>query len=89
MILLIIIYCIIACVTTYLFMLDICDGYFKNVNFSVIILLYILCCPLWPIGLLIGVYDEYFLKNKSLIKSDEKENKRKIVCEVLEELKIR
>jgi hypothetical protein len=29
------------------------------------------------------------MKNKPLIKRDEKEDKRKMVCEVLEELKIR
>ena len=45
-------------------------------------------CLLWPIGQYVG-YDTYTMKNQSLIKRDEKENKRKMVCEVLEELKIR
>jgi hypothetical protein len=86
---LLIIYCIIFCVTTYLFILDICDGYFKDVNFLLIIWLYILCCLLWPIGLIVSLYDDYKMKKQPLIKRDEKENKRKMVCDVLEELKIR
>lgn len=89
MILLIIFYCIPVFATTWLFIADIWNGYFKDINFLLIILLYILCCLLWPIGLIIGLHDEYLLKNQSVIKRDEKENKRKMVCEVLEELKIR
>jgi hypothetical protein len=44
---------------------------------------------LWPIGAIIILCDEYKMKNQPLIKRDEKENKRKIVCEVLRELKLR
>ena len=47
---------------------------FKNVNFSLIILLYILCCLLWPIGFIVGLYDYYKMKNQPSIKRDEKEN---------------
>ena len=89
MIILAIIYCIIFCATTYLFILNICAGYFKDVNFLLIIWLYILHCLLWPIGLIVTLYDDYKMKNQPLIKRDEKEDKRKMVCEVLEELKIR
>jgi hypothetical protein len=86
---LLIIYFIPVFATTWLFIEDIWNGYFKGINFLLIILLYILFCWLWPIGLIIGLHDEYLLKNQSLIKRDEKEDKRKMVCEVLEELKIR
>lgn len=86
MMILAIIYFIPLCVTTLLFIDDICAGYFKGINFLLIIWLYILCCLLWPIGIL---YDDYEMKNQPLIKRDKKENKRKMVCEVLEELKIR
>ena len=82
------IYCIPVFVTTLLFINDICTGRFKGINFLLIIWLYILMCLLWPIGQYVG-YDTYTMKNQSLIKRDEKENKRKMVCEVLEELKIR
>jgi hypothetical protein len=88
---LLIIYCIPVCVTTLLFIDDICAGYFKGINFLWIILLYILWSLLWPISLIIGIC-ECLLENKtnrSLIKRDEKEDKRKMVCEVLEELKLR
>jgi hypothetical protein len=83
------IYCIPVCATTWLFIEDIWNGYFKDINFLLIIWLYILCCLLWPIGLIIGLYNEYLLKNQPLIKRNEKENKRKMVCEVLDEIKIR
>jgi hypothetical protein len=83
------IYCVPIFATTWLFILDICDGYSKDVNFLLIIWLYILYCLLWPIGAIIILCDEYKMKNQPLIKRDEKENKRKIVCEVLRELKLR
>ena len=83
------IYCILLCGTTCLFILDICNGYFKNVNFSLIILLYIVCCLLWPIGFIVGLYDYYKMKNQSPIKRDEKENRRKLICELLDEIKLK
>ena len=83
------IYCIPVFVTTLLFINDICTRRFKGIDFLLIIWLYILMCLLWPIGLLIVGCDTYTMKNQPLIKRDEKENKRKMVCEVLEELKIR
>ena len=86
---LLIIYCIPVFATTWLFIEGIWNGYFKGINFLLIILLYILCCLLWPIGLISCLYDEYLLKNQPLIKRDEKENKRKMVCEVLDEIKLR
>jgi hypothetical protein len=89
MIILAIIYGIPVFATTWLFIVDICNGYFKDINFLLIIWLYILCCLLWPIGLILGLHDKYLLKNQSVIKRDEKENKRKMVCEVLDEIKIR
>lgn len=89
MMIFLIIYCIPVCVTTLLFIADICAGCFKGINFLLIILLYILFCWLWPIGIIAVLCDDYEMKNKPLIKRDEKENKRKMVCEVLEELKIR
>ena len=84
-----IIYCIPLCVATLLFIDDIYRGYFKGINFLLIIWSYILCCLLWPIGLIVLLYNDYKMKKQPLIKRDEKENKRKMVCEVLEELKIR
>ena len=86
---LLIIYCIPLFATTYLFILNIYAGYFKDINFLLIIWLYILHCLLWPIGLIVTLYDDYKMKNQPLIKRDGKEDKRKMVCEVLEELKIR
>jgi hypothetical protein len=85
-----IIYCIPFGVATLLFIDVICAGYFKGINFLLIIWLYILLCLLWPIGVIVALlYGDYEMKNQPLIKKDEKENKRKMVCEVLEELKIR
>jgi hypothetical protein len=89
MMILAIIYCIPVCATTLLFIDDICAGYFKGINFLLIIWLYILYCLLWPIGAIVTLYDDNKMKKQPLIKRDEKEDKRKMVCEVLEELKIR
>lgn len=89
MMILAIIYCIPVFATTWLFIENIWNGYFKDVNFLLIIWLYILHCLLWPIGLIAALYDDYDIKYQPLIKRDEKENKRKMVCEVLEELEIR
>jgi hypothetical protein len=89
MMILAIIYFIPVCATTMLFIANICAGYFKGINFLLIILLYILFCWLWPISIIAILCDDYEMKNKPLIKRDEKEDKRKMVCEVLEELKIR
>lgn len=82
------IYCILLCGTTCLFILDICNGYFKNVKFSLIILLYILCCLLWPISVIVVLYDYCKMKDQS-IKRDEKEDRRKMICELLDEIKIK
>lgn len=84
-----ILYCIPVCAATWLFIDDICNGYFKGINFLLIILSYILCCLLWPIGIIVILCDEYEMKKQPLIKRDEKENKRKMVCDVLDEIKIR
>jgi hypothetical protein len=89
MMILAIIYFIPVCAITVLFIANICAGYFKGINFLLIILLYILFCWLWPISIIAVLCDDYEMKNKPLIKRDEKEDKRKMVCEVLEELKLR
>jgi hypothetical protein len=68
---------------------DVFKGYFKGIDKSVIISLYILICLLWPIGIIAILCDEHEMKNKPLTKRDENENKRKNVCEVLAELKLR
>ena len=40
-------------------------------------------------NIIAALYDDYKMKNQPLIKRDKKENKRKMVYKVLEELKIR
>lgn len=84
-----ILYCIPVCAATWLFIDDICNGYFKGIKLPLIFSFYILFCLLWPIGIIAILYDDYKMKNQPLIKRDEKENKRKMVCEVLDEIKIR
>ena len=82
------IYCIPVFALTYLFLQDLIKGWFKGFGKLEIISTYIVGCLLWPIGLIIGL-NECLLDNKALKKKTEKENKRKIVCDVLNEIMLK
>lgn len=84
---LLIIYCVFVLVLTYLFFKDVFKGYFKGYGKLVVISVYIFGCLLWPIGFIIGL-NECLLENTSLKRKTEKENKRKMVCEVLDDITI-
>lgn len=88
MIILIIIYCIPVFALTYKFLEDLVEGWFKDYGKLEIIAVYIFGCLLWPTGFIFGL-NELISENISLKRKTEKENKRKMVCEVLDELKIR
>ena len=82
------IYCIPVFALTYLFLQDLIKGWFKGFGKLEVISVYILGCLLWPIGLIIGLNDS-LQENMSLKRKTEKENKRKNVCEVLDEIKLK
>jgi hypothetical protein len=86
---LLIIYCITVFALTYSFLEDVFKGYFKGIDKLVVISFYILGCLLWPIGVIVILCDDYKMKKQPLIKRNEKENKRKMVCEVLDEIKLK
>ena len=67
---------------------DLVKGWFKDFGKLEVISVYIFGCLLWPIGLIIGL-NECLLDNKALKKKTEKENKRKIVCDVLNEIMLK
>ena len=83
---LLIIYCIPVFALTYLFLEDLVKGWFKGFSKLEIISTYIFGCLLWPTGLILGLIG-YLLDKKALKRKTEKENKRKIVCEILNEIK--
>ena len=85
---LLIVYCVPVFSLTYLFLEDLVKGWFKDFGKLEVISVYIFGCLLWPIGLIIGL-NECLLDNKALKKKTEKENKRKIVCDVLNEIMLK
>ena len=85
---LLIVYCVPVFALTYLFLEDLVKGWFKDSGKLEVISVYILGCLLWPIGLIIGMND-CLQENMSLKRKTEKENKRKNVCEVLGEIKLK
>ena len=82
------IYCIPIFALTYLFLEDFVKGWFKEYSKLEVILVYIFGCLFWPIGLILGLI-QCLLENISLKRETEKENKRKNVCEVLDEIKLK
>ena len=82
------IYCIPVFTLTYLFLEDLIKWWFKGFGKLEVISVYILGCLLWPIGLIVGLND-CLQENMSLKRKTEKENKRKNVCEVLDEIKLK
>lgn len=85
---LLIIYCIPVFALTYKFLEDLVEGWFKGYGKLEVISVYIFGCLLWPIGLIFGLI-QCLLENVSLKRKTEKENKRKNVCEVLDDIKIK
>jgi hypothetical protein len=82
------IYCIPVFALTYLFLEDLVKGWFKGFGKIEVISVYILGCLLWPIGLIVGLTD-CLQENMSLKRKTKKENKRKMVYEVLNEIKLK
>lgn len=84
------IYCIPFFALSYLFLEDLIKGWFKENEYSKleVILVYIFGCLFWPIGLILGLI-ECLLENNELKLKTEKENKREMVREVLNGIKLK
>jgi hypothetical protein len=82
------IYCIPFFALTYQFLKDFVKGWFKEYSKLEVILVYIFSCLFWPIGLILGLI-ECLLENNELKLKTEKENKREMVCEVLNGIKLK
>lgn len=85
---LLIIYCVPVFALTYLFLEDFVKGWFKGFGKLEVVSVYTFGCVFWPIGLIVGLND-CLQENMSLKRKTEKENKRKNVCEVLGEIKLK